>query len=40
MAAKLPNSHHVIIPGAGHIVNIEEAEIFNHELIRFLAKLE
>jgi len=39
MAAKLPRSHHVIVPGAGHIVNIEEAEIFNRELIAFLAKL-
>ncbi len=40
MAAKLPRSHHVIVPGAGHIVNIEEAEIFNRELIEFLAKIE
>jgi len=40
MAAKLPQSHHVIIPGAGHIVNIEEAELFNRELIDFLAKLD
>ena len=40
MAVKLPRSVHVIIPGAGHIVNIEEAEIFNRELIGFLSKLE
>jgi len=39
MAAKLPQAHHVIVPGAGHIVNIEEAEIFNRELLDFLAKL-
>jgi pimeloyl-ACP methyl ester carboxylesterase len=39
MAAKLPQAHHVVIPGAGHIVNIEEAEIFNRELLEFLAKL-
>jgi pimeloyl-ACP methyl ester carboxylesterase len=39
MATKLPQAHHVIIPGAGHIVNIEEAEIFNRELLEFLAKL-
>ena len=39
MAAKLPRSEHVIIPGAGHIVNIEEAEIFNRQLIEFLSKL-
>jgi pimeloyl-ACP methyl ester carboxylesterase len=40
MAAKLPRAHHVIIPGAGHIVNIEEADLFNREMIDFLAKLE
>jgi len=37
MAAKLPNARHVVIPGAGHIVNIEEAEIFNREMLDFLA---
>lgn len=40
MAAKLPRSRHVIIPGAGHIVNIEEAEVFNREMIDFLSKLD
>ena len=40
MAANLPRSHHVIIPGAGHIVNIEEAETFNREVIGFLGTLE
>jgi len=40
MGAKLPRARHVIIPGAGHIVNIEEAEIFNRELIGFLDGLE
>lgn len=40
MAAKLPRSHHVIVPGAGHIVNIEEAELFNRELIGFLDELD
>jgi pimeloyl-ACP methyl ester carboxylesterase len=39
MAAKLPRSHHVVIAGAGHIVNIEEAETFNRELLDFLATL-
>ena len=39
MAAKLPRSHHVVIPGAGHIVNIEEVEVFNREMIDFLSKL-
>jgi pimeloyl-ACP methyl ester carboxylesterase len=40
MAAKLPQSQHVVIAGAGHIVNIEEAEIFNRTLIDFLSKLD
>jgi pimeloyl-ACP methyl ester carboxylesterase len=40
MAAKLPRSRHVIIPGAGHIVNIEEAELFNREMIEFLVTIE
>ena len=40
MAAKLPRSRHVIIPGAGHIVNIEEAVLFNRELLEFLATIE
>ncbi|HIK85120.1 MAG TPA: alpha/beta fold hydrolase [Myxococcales bacterium] len=39
MAAKLPRSHHVVIAGAGHIVNIEEAEIFNREMLDFLSTL-
>lgn len=38
MAAKLPRARHVIIPGAGHIVNIEEADRFNRELLDFLAQ--
>jgi pimeloyl-ACP methyl ester carboxylesterase len=37
MAAKLPRARHVVIPGAGHIVNIEEAELFNRSLLDFLA---
>ena len=40
MAAKLPRAHLLVIPDAGHIVNIEEAELFNRELIAFLAKLD
>ena len=39
MAAKLPRSRHVVIAGAGHIVNIEEAEIFNLEMLDFLSTL-
>ncbi|MFP6654828.1 MAG: alpha/beta hydrolase [Myxococcota bacterium] len=40
MAAKLPRAKHVVIPGAGHIVNIEEAELFNREMLDFLSEVE
>ena len=39
MAARLPKAEHVTIPGAGHIVNIEEADAFNEAVTSFLAKL-
>ncbi len=39
MAAKLPQAHHVAVPDAGHIVNIEQADVFNSELAKFLKKL-
>jgi len=39
MAAKLPEAKHVVIPGAGHIVNIEEEALFNDALIAFLAEV-
>ena len=39
MAAKLPQARHVAVPDAGHIVNIEQAEIFNAELTKFLGAL-
>jgi len=40
MAAKLPHAKHVVVPDAGHIVNIEQAEAFNRALLAFLAELE
>ncbi|MEZ4279886.1 MAG: alpha/beta hydrolase [Myxococcota bacterium] len=40
MAAKLPWARHVVVPDAGHIVNIEQAERFDRELLDFLASLE
>jgi len=40
MAAKLPRARHIIVPEAGHIVNIEQAEFFNREMIAFLSDLE
>ena len=39
MAAKLPRARHVVIPEAGHIVNIEQAERFDAALLAFLAGL-
>jgi len=39
MAAKLPNAAHVVIPAAGHVVNIEQAEAFNRAVIEFLGTL-
>lgn len=39
MAAKLPRARHVVVPDAGHIVNIERPEDFERELLAFLAEL-
>jgi pimeloyl-ACP methyl ester carboxylesterase len=39
MSAKLPNATHVVIPGAGHVVNIEQTEAFNQAVIEFLARI-
>jgi pimeloyl-ACP methyl ester carboxylesterase len=39
LSAKLPRATHVVIPGAGHIVNIEQAEAFNAAVIDFLRKI-
>lgn len=39
MAAKLPRARRVVIPAAGHIVNIEQAERFDRELLAFLGSL-
>jgi pimeloyl-ACP methyl ester carboxylesterase len=39
MAAKLPNATQVVIPEAGHVVNIEQAEAFNRAVIEFLLTL-
>jgi pimeloyl-ACP methyl ester carboxylesterase len=36
MAARLPRARHVVVPGAGHIVNIEQAEVFDRALLAFL----
>jgi pimeloyl-ACP methyl ester carboxylesterase len=39
MAARIPDAEHVIIPAAGHIVNIEETEAFNEIAIGFLRRI-
>jgi len=36
MAAKLPRAKRVVIPDAGHVVNIEAADALNREVIAFL----
>ncbi|MCH2169470.1 alpha/beta hydrolase [Myxococcota bacterium] len=39
MAARLPNASHVVIPGAGHISNLEETAAFNQAVLQFLARV-
>lgn len=39
MAAKLPRATHTVVPDAGHVVNLEQAEAFNREVLAFLAAL-
>jgi len=39
MTAKLPRARKVTVPGAGHIVNIEETEAFDAAVISFLQEI-
>jgi len=39
LAAKLPRARRATIPGAGHVVNIEEPDAFNTAVAKFLAEL-
>jgi len=39
LAARLPRAERVTIPGAGHIVNIEQASAFDASVAGFLARL-
>jgi len=39
MAAKLPNASQVLVPEAGHVVNIEQTEAFNAAVVAYLASL-
>lgn len=37
MAAKIPGAKFAVLPGLGHLANMEDAEAFNHVLREFLA---
>jgi pimeloyl-ACP methyl ester carboxylesterase len=39
MTAKLPHAEKFVVPGAGHIVNIEAAEVFDAAVIAFLSRV-
>jgi pimeloyl-ACP methyl ester carboxylesterase len=39
MAARLPRAERETIPGAGHMVNIDESEVFNAVALRFIGKI-
>ena len=39
LAARLPDAESVTIPGAGHIVNIEDPGAFDAAAIRFLERV-
>jgi pimeloyl-ACP methyl ester carboxylesterase len=39
LAQGLPNSRLTIIPGAGHMANLEQPELFSAALLDFLASL-
>ena len=36
----LPNARRVVVPGAGHILNLEKPQSFNEALRRFLSEIE
>ncbi len=40
MSAKLPNARHIVVPDAGHIVNIEQPAPFEEELLSFFVEVE
>jgi pimeloyl-ACP methyl ester carboxylesterase len=40
LQAALPNAQRVVVPGAGHVVNLEKPESFNEALRRFLSEIE
>ena len=40
MATKIPNATKVVIQNAGHAVNIDQPDLFNNAVLRFLEKVE
>lgn len=40
MAAKIPNANKIVIPDAGHASNLDQPEMFNQAVTRFLESLE
>ncbi|MHB1134438.1 MAG: alpha/beta fold hydrolase [Chloroflexota bacterium] len=40
LAARLPQSELVLIPGGGHLAFIEQADLFNNIVLEFLARIE
>ncbi len=40
LARTLPNAVLAIVPGSGHVLNLEEPETFNHLLRSFLARID
>ena len=40
MAAKIPGAKKVVIPQAGHAVNIDQPQAFNDAVLGFLADLK
>jgi 3-oxoadipate enol-lactonase len=36
MAARMPRAQCLVLPGAGHLVNLEQPGLFNRALARFL----
>jgi pimeloyl-ACP methyl ester carboxylesterase len=40
VAAKIPGAEHAVIPGAGHVSNADQPELFNQHVLGFLARVD
>jgi pimeloyl-ACP methyl ester carboxylesterase len=40
LAAKVPGAEHAVIPGAGHVSNADQPELFNQHVLGFLARVD